>query len=77
MLDYFNDVSTVLGFKGTSKRQETVKYIKGLCDELSIIVKLRNAAAHNQLMTKMDAEVCADCIILVKKILIGLLEKIN
>lgn len=77
MLDYFKETSTSLFSNESTKTQEIEKYIKELCDELSIIVKLRNAAAHNKLMNRTDAEVCADCIILVKKILIGLLEKIN
>lgn len=74
VLEYFNEKCSYERFSGKDRKKKIVKYLKELSDEISIIVKLRNPAAHSNIMTKTDAEVCADCIILIKKVLINLLQ---
>ena len=74
VLEYFNEKCSYERFSGKDRKKKIVKYLKELSDEISIIVKLRNPAAHSNIMTKTDAEVCADCIILIKKVLINLMQ---
>lgn len=77
ILDYFDKRCADDAFPTQNRKREIAKYLKELSDELSVIVRLRNRAAHTNVMSRVDAEVCADCIILVKKLLIILLKKIE
>ena len=77
VLDYFNEICSQDVFKGKDRKRNIVKYLKELSDEITVIVNLRNPAAHSHVMSKTDAEVCADCIILIKKILINLVQLVR
>ena len=69
-LDYLENSINHKVFNKSQKRLSIMKFLKNYVDDVDVLRRdYRNKAAHGIIMTNIDAEVCANWIIKVKKLI--------
>ena len=77
ILQYAEEIFRKDAFPKEARGKAIAQYLISLADEVLTIKEYRNPAAHGKIMTSKDAEVCADTLVLVKKMIMELLKKVE
>ena len=75
--DYANLIFSDEAFSEVNRERDIVNYLIDLANEVHVVKKQRNPAAHGTTMSCEHAEVCGDYLIKVRKLIYGFLSKIK
>ena len=77
ILEYLDFLFSAEAFDSSKRREEIQKYIIRFADDIYTIKSYRNPAAHANVMSCKEAEICGDYLIKVRKLICDLISKIK